>query len=370
MASRPVHWHEGMFLRPQHFQAADRHARETSEGLGGLVPPLQLGAPLGRVRPRRDRQLLGDAPLVRGPVQGRDEADDPGRRDGRPGRAQGALAGVRRRHGLPGRPALQSGRANVEETPTANGPRYWIDDAGVQRREHRQRRSADPGPPGPRPPAPLEPGPYRLRGPAPGPDRALGAVRGAAAARPRTMSPAPGPRRLAPALASRPVALPPDRRHGRADWRPRSSIGASRSTARSPATPSVCSSWPSSTAPLVAGGDRVRPGPDPAGRLPRALPPGRPARDLLGDPTAPQPAASTTTRTSAAASTRSSSTIQLGLDTIAPVGVREALLRAERRTAPGQPRAGLAGQHHGRSSSASRPSSATRSASSSSARWT
>src|SRR3954451_12382603 len=27
MASRPIHWHEGMFLRPQHFQAADRYAR-------------------------------------------------------------------------------------------------------------------------------------------------------------------------------------------------------------------------------------------------------------------------------------------------------------------------------------------------------
>src|SRR5438132_10051162 len=26
MALRPVHWHEGMFLRPQHFQAAERYA--------------------------------------------------------------------------------------------------------------------------------------------------------------------------------------------------------------------------------------------------------------------------------------------------------------------------------------------------------
>jgi type VI secretion system protein ImpJ len=26
MSKRPVHWHEGMFLRPQHFQAAQRHA--------------------------------------------------------------------------------------------------------------------------------------------------------------------------------------------------------------------------------------------------------------------------------------------------------------------------------------------------------
>src|SRR4051794_19096704 len=25
MTARPVHWHEGMFLRPHHFQAAQRH---------------------------------------------------------------------------------------------------------------------------------------------------------------------------------------------------------------------------------------------------------------------------------------------------------------------------------------------------------
>src|SRR5437870_229552 len=34
MTTRAVHWHEGMFLRPQHFQAAVRHlADQTSRGL-------------------------------------------------------------------------------------------------------------------------------------------------------------------------------------------------------------------------------------------------------------------------------------------------------------------------------------------------
>ena len=28
MTARAVHWHEGMFLRPQQFQAAERHAHE------------------------------------------------------------------------------------------------------------------------------------------------------------------------------------------------------------------------------------------------------------------------------------------------------------------------------------------------------
>ena len=27
MTQQAVHWHEGMFLRPQHFQAAERHVR-------------------------------------------------------------------------------------------------------------------------------------------------------------------------------------------------------------------------------------------------------------------------------------------------------------------------------------------------------
>ena len=31
MSNFPVHWHEGMFLRPQHFQAADRYWSETLE---------------------------------------------------------------------------------------------------------------------------------------------------------------------------------------------------------------------------------------------------------------------------------------------------------------------------------------------------
>ena len=28
MAKRPVHWFEGMFLKPHHFQAADRYSRD------------------------------------------------------------------------------------------------------------------------------------------------------------------------------------------------------------------------------------------------------------------------------------------------------------------------------------------------------
>ena len=37
MTPRPVHWHEGMFLRPHHFQAADRFAARVLAQNVGLV---------------------------------------------------------------------------------------------------------------------------------------------------------------------------------------------------------------------------------------------------------------------------------------------------------------------------------------------
>ena len=37
MTPRPVHWHEGMFLRPHHFQAADRHAARVLAQNVGLI---------------------------------------------------------------------------------------------------------------------------------------------------------------------------------------------------------------------------------------------------------------------------------------------------------------------------------------------
>ena len=276
------------------------------EGIGELVPPLQLGAPLDRARPRLDRQLFGDPPLVRGPVQGRDEADDPGRRGGRAGRAEGRPGRFRRRHRLPGGADAPVGAGQRRGVPHRQRPALLDRHARIQRREHRHRRSADRGPADPRPPAAVGPGPHGVRAPPARADRTLGPVRGASADRPGIRPSAPGPRRLAPALAGRPVALPPDRRRGRADGdaRPRSEHLVRQPGPRRRRT-SAQAGGPQRR-PLVAGGDRVRPGTDPAVRLSRALPPGRPAGDLLGDATAPRASPSTTTRTSAAASTRSS----------------------------------------------------------------
>ena len=53
MRNLPVHWSEGMFLRPHHFQAADRHWRELLATSTLLGKPLQLrNLPLRRCRPR------------------------------------------------------------------------------------------------------------------------------------------------------------------------------------------------------------------------------------------------------------------------------------------------------------------------------
>ena len=43
MASRPIHWHEGMFLRPQHFQVADRNVREAIYGSEDWFHPFDWG---------------------------------------------------------------------------------------------------------------------------------------------------------------------------------------------------------------------------------------------------------------------------------------------------------------------------------------
>ncbi len=43
MAKRAVHWYEGMFLRPQHFQAADRFARDRVREAEDWLRPYHWG---------------------------------------------------------------------------------------------------------------------------------------------------------------------------------------------------------------------------------------------------------------------------------------------------------------------------------------
>jgi type VI secretion system protein ImpJ len=127
MASRAVHWYEGMFLRPQHFQAADRHARETQRESENWFHPFNWG--LRSIELDRDSIANYSATLRSCEARFKDGTRLTIPADGAVGPAElkAALAASGAVTVFLAVPSLQSGRANVEESPTANGPRYWID---------------------------------------------------------------------------------------------------------------------------------------------------------------------------------------------------------------------------------------------------
>ena len=100
MAKRPVHWSEGMFLKPHHFQAADRYVIGSWSPKTGCTP--MTGACAGAVRRRRDRQFFSPALVVPGSLQGRHDPDGTGRGDCRSARAWETGRGNR----LPGHSGL------------------------------------------------------------------------------------------------------------------------------------------------------------------------------------------------------------------------------------------------------------------------
>lgn len=127
MASRPIHWHEGMFLRPSHFQAADRHALDMLRGSEDWYHPFNWG--LRSVD--FDREAIGNYSAVLRSCEARFKD---GTKLSIP--ADGTVDSVELRTALANSgsvtvylavPSLVAGRANVEEMPTANGPRYWVD---------------------------------------------------------------------------------------------------------------------------------------------------------------------------------------------------------------------------------------------------
>ena len=249
MPSRPVHWSEGMFLRPQHFQAADRHARQSLTISEDWYHPFNWGVR----RVEFDRDAIANYAVVLRACEARfkdgTKLSVPDDSTADPAELRAALTGSGSVMVYLAVPALQPGRANVEETPTADGPRYSIEDQEAERREHRRRGVVDPGPAHPLPTAPLDPGPHRVRGPCPW--RASSARRNSRR-RPRStsiMSP-PCSRSTAGRRSGRTCSRSTIRSAPRSiNWPRRSSIAASPSTARSPATPNGCSSSRSSTAP-------------------------------------------------------------------------------------------------------------------------
>ena len=131
MPSRPVHWSEGMFLRPQHFQAADRYARQTLADSEDWYHPFNWG-----VRQIEfDRDAIGNYALVVRSCEARFKDGTkltlPDDATADPVELRTALAGSGSVTVYLAVPSIQPGRANVEETPSADGPRFWIDDQEV-----------------------------------------------------------------------------------------------------------------------------------------------------------------------------------------------------------------------------------------------
>lgn len=131
MSGRPVHWHEGMLLRPQHFQAADRYGRSTLKDSEDWFHPFNWGVR----RVEFDREAFGNYSAVLRECEARLKD---GTKVSIP--ADGTVDSVELKSALAGSgavtvylavPTFQMGRANVEETPTANGPRYWLDELEV-----------------------------------------------------------------------------------------------------------------------------------------------------------------------------------------------------------------------------------------------
>ncbi|WP_435020290.1 type VI secretion system baseplate subunit TssK [Tundrisphaera sp. TA3] len=128
MASRSVHWSEGMFLRPHHFQAADRHARESLRESEDWFRPFNWG--LRRVEFDRDAIGNESARLLACEARFKDgtKVAIPAEASVDPVELKAALAASAAVTIYLAVPSYQPSRANVQEAPTADGPRFWVDE--------------------------------------------------------------------------------------------------------------------------------------------------------------------------------------------------------------------------------------------------
>ena len=133
MPSRPVHWFEGMFLHPHHFQAAERHGREVGRMSEDWYHPFNWGLRSIDL----DRDAIANYTLAlrscearfkdgtKLTIPGDSVADSVDLREAL-SRSEGSVTVFL------AIPAMQAGRANVEEHPTADGPRYSIETSEVE----------------------------------------------------------------------------------------------------------------------------------------------------------------------------------------------------------------------------------------------
>ena len=143
MTPRPVHWHEGMFLRPHHFQAADRHAARLLAQNVGLVRSHGWG--LGRCL--IDPEALGGFRLV---VRGLEARFRDGTTISLPGRCARCPTSISSPPSPTARASTSTSRSRsggrasrtcITSTATVTGPLSRRAAAGG-RREHRRESAA------------------------------------------------------------------------------------------------------------------------------------------------------------------------------------------------------------------------------------
>ncbi len=126
MAKRAVHWYEGMFLRPQHFQAADRFARDRVREAEDWLRPYHWG--LRSIEFNED--AIANYSLVVRSCQARFKdgttVNIPEEATLAPVDLRAALARGSDVTVYLALPIWHEGRANIETAATANGPRYLV----------------------------------------------------------------------------------------------------------------------------------------------------------------------------------------------------------------------------------------------------
>ena len=136
MSNRPVHWHEGMFLQPHHFQAADQYARHALRESEDWFHPFGWG--LRQVE--LDRDAIANYTMTLRTCEARFKDGSkviiPGDVAVDPVELWSAFSSSATRHALTWR--SQRSRwagSNVEARPTADGQRLLRRDARARRRE-------------------------------------------------------------------------------------------------------------------------------------------------------------------------------------------------------------------------------------------
>lgn len=127
MAQRPVHWYEGMFLRPQHFQVAERYARDGLRQSEDWLRPFHWG--LRHLELDRDAiaSYTMTLPVCEARFKDGTRLSVPGDTTVSPVELKPLLTGKSNLMVYLAVPSLLSKRANVEAAPTADGPRYWTE---------------------------------------------------------------------------------------------------------------------------------------------------------------------------------------------------------------------------------------------------